>query len=76
MGSCSEIVDDSGFSEDTQQSSKVTRNIYIVVKGRRTVTSVCGPYNLGGSATEWYQSDRYKIFVVLVYENFKMIWDD
>ena len=40
------------------------------------VTGACGPYNLGGSATEWYQSDRDKVFVVLVYENFKMIWDD
>ena len=46
------------------------------VKGRWTVTGACGPYNLGGSATEWYQSDRYKVFVVLVYKNFKMIWDD
>ena len=46
------------------------------VKGRWTVTGACGPYNLGGSATEWYQSDRYEVFVVLVYENFKMIWDD
>ena len=46
------------------------------VKGRWTVTGACGPYNLGGSATEWYRSDRYQVFVVLVYENFKMIWDD
>ena len=69
-------MDDSGFSEDTRQSSKVTGNICIVVKGRRTVTRACGPYNLGGSAIEWYQSDRYKVFVVLVYKNFKMIWDD
>ena len=26
------------------------------VKGRWTVTGACGPYNLGGSAIEWYQS--------------------
>ena len=32
------------------------------VKGRWTATGACGPYNLGGSATEWYQSDRYKVF--------------
>ena len=38
------------------------------------MTGACGPYNLGGSATEWYQSDRYKVFVVLFYKNFKMIW--
>ena len=44
------------------------------VKGRWTVTGACGPYNLGGSATEWYQSDRYKVFVVLFYKNFKRIW--
>ena len=44
-------MDDSGFSEDTRQSSKVTGNICIVVKGRWTVTGACGPYNLGGSAT-------------------------
>ena len=31
--------------------NSVTGNICIVVKGRRTVTGVCGPYNLGGSAT-------------------------
>ena len=46
------------------------------VKGCWTMTSACGPYNLGGSTTEWYQSDRYKVFGVLVYKNFKMIWDD
>ena len=45
-------------------------------KGRWTVTGACGPYNLGGSTTELYQRDHYKIFVVLVYKNLKMIWDD
>ena len=51
MGSCSEIMDDSGFPVDTRQSSKVTGNICIDVKGRWTVTGACVPYNLGGSAT-------------------------
>ena len=23
------------------------------IKGRRIVTGACGPYNLGGSTTEW-----------------------
>ena len=46
------------------------------VKGRWTVTGACGPYNSEGSATEWYQSDRYEVFVVLFCKNFKMIWDD
>ena len=41
------------------------------IKGRWTVTGACGPYNLGGSATEWYQSDRYKVFLVLVYKTSK-----
>jgi len=44
-------VDDSGFPEDTRQSSYDTGNICIDVKGRWTVTGACGPYNLGGSAT-------------------------
>ena len=44
-------MDDSGFSEDTRQSSKVMENICIVVKGRRTMIGACGPYNLGGSVT-------------------------
>ena len=69
-------MNDSGFPEDTRQSSEVTGNICIVVRGLWTVTGACGPYNLGGSAIEWYQSDHYKVFVVLVYKNFKMIWDD
>ena len=64
-------MDDLGFSEDTRQSSKVTGNICKVVKGRRTVTGACGPYNLGDSAIEWYQSDRNKVFVVLFYKTSK-----
>ena len=44
------------------------------VKGRWKVTGAYGPYNLGGSAIEWYQSDHYKDFVVLFYKNFKTIW--
>ena len=59
-------MDDSGFSDDTRQSSKVTGNICIVVKGHRTVIGACGPYNLGGSAIEWYQSDRYIVFGSIV----------
>ena len=31
---------------------KLPGNICIGVKGRWTVTGACGPYNLGGSATE------------------------
>ena len=46
----------------------------IAVKGRWTVIDACGYYNLGGSAIEWYQSDHYKVFVVLFYKNFKMFW--
>jgi len=38
------------------------------VKGRWIVTGACGPYNLGGSTTEWYQSDCYKVFIVLFYK--------
>ena len=44
-------MDDSGFPEDTRQSFYVHGNICINVKGHRTVTGACGPYNLGGSAT-------------------------
>ena len=45
-------------------SRKVTRNICIVVKGRWTVTSACGSYNLGGSAivimqARWWHWHRY-----------------
>ena len=66
MGSYSEIMDDSGFPEDTRQSSLVTGNICIDVKGRRTVTGACGPYNLGGSAIEWYQSSSLQGFCCIV----------
>ena len=30
------------------------------------MTGACGPYNLGGSTTEWYQSDHYKGFCSIV----------
>ena len=30
------------------------------------MTGACGPYNLGGSATDWYQSDHYKDFCSIV----------
>ena len=30
------------------------------------MTGACGPYNLGGSATDWYQSDHYKGFCSIV----------
>ena len=31
-----------------------------------TVISACGPYNLGGSTIEWYQSDHYIGFCSIV----------
>ena len=40
-------------------------NICIVVRGHWTMTGACGPYNLGGSTTEWYQSDHYKVIAAL-----------
>ena len=54
-------IDDSGFSEDTRQSSEVTGNVCIDVKGHWTLTGACGPYNLGGSTTEWYQSPLQRL---------------
>ena len=30
------------------------------------MTGACEPYNLGGSATDWYQSDHYKDFCSIV----------
>ena len=38
----------------------------MVVKDRWIVTGACGSYNLGGSAIEWYQSDRYIVFGSIV----------
>ena len=38
----------------------------MVIKGHWIVIDACGPYNLGGSAIEWYQSDRYKGFCSIV----------
>ena len=39
------------------------------------MTGAYGPYKLGGSATEWYQSDRYKVFVVLFESSSKFCLD-
>ena len=64
-------MDDSGFSEDTRQSSYVTGNICIVVRGHWTVTGACGPYNLGGSAIEWYRSRPLQSFCSIVLQKFQ-----
>jgi hypothetical protein len=45
------IIDDSGFSENTRQTSYVLWYTCILLEVSRTIISTCGPCNLGGSAT-------------------------
>ena len=37
-----------------------------VISGHWIMTGACGPYNLGGSTIEWYQSDHCKGFCSIV----------
>jgi hypothetical protein len=44
-------MDDSGFSEGTRQTTRLSGSHVQQSKVIRTMTGACGPYNLGGSAT-------------------------
>jgi hypothetical protein len=68
------IVDDSGFPRTPDKLLKFCGTHVWWLEIFKTITSTCGPYYLGGSATTGIRAIIVRVIVGLHFKNFKTIW--